>query len=145
MMRLDSKTQAIKRLKAIGLFAGAGGVTGGVRAAGIVVIAALDSHQRSGHTYRANDGQIPRYRDVIDAADFGVPQRRRRLVLIALRGVPDRLVPAITPDDKDLRVFATKRTVRQAFAEVEGLGTDLLHKPRWNYPDRVRERIQAIP
>jgi DNA (cytosine-5)-methyltransferase 1 len=78
---------------------------------------------------------------VIDAADFGVPQRRRRLILVALRGVSDQAVPALTKEAPSRRV-----SVRQAFSRLRTVtAKDPLHRPRTDYPELVAQRIAAIP
>ncbi|HAT33513.1 MAG TPA: DNA (cytosine-5-)-methyltransferase [Janthinobacterium sp.] len=66
---------------------------------------------------------------VIDAADYGVPQRRRRLVLLASRHGPIRL---LSPEE----IGATKKTVRDAIGNLASLeagqvnDSDILHKAR---------------
>jgi len=83
---------------------------------------------------------------IVDAADFGVPQRRRRLVLIALRGVRDEAVPLLTSDHPLVAPFASRQTVRDAFATLKAIpADDRLHRPRTNYPELVARRIAAIP
>jgi DNA (cytosine-5)-methyltransferase 1 len=84
--------------------------------------------------------------DVVDAASFGVPQRRRRLALIAIRGLADAEVPTLTIDHPSLTQFAQRKTVRQAFAVLSVPHTvDELHTPRFGYPEIVARRIAAIP
>lgn len=73
---------------------------------------------------------------VVDAADHGVPQRRRRLLAMAVAGVPDDDVRWPVPDPEG-------RTVRSAFADLPELGTETLHHDRV-YPDVVLERIRHI-
>ncbi len=75
-------------------------------------------------------------RDVLNAADYGVPQRRRRFILVAGLG-------AKIPFGK----FAQrKRTVREAFAR---LGKGAKHDPLHNFPERrsdeVKQRIRLTP
>lgn len=76
---------------------------------------------------------------ILDAADYGVPQRRRRLVMVAYRGA----TPAI--DWVGLR--EKKATVEEAIKHLElpGQSGDELH----DYPDKrsssVLERIRATP
>lgn len=73
---------------------------------------------------------------VLDAADYGVPQRRRRLILVAGRSEE---IPfgSMAP---------TKRTVRQAFSR---LGARARKDPLHNLPEersaKIMERIRAIP
>lgn len=85
--------------------------------------------------------------DVVDAADFGVPQRRRRLVMIALRGWRDEDVPVLSPDNLLVRPHITRRTVADALAMVaqEAHVDDPLAKPRTDYAPLVARRIAAIP
>lgn len=84
--------------------------------------------------------------DVVDAASFGVPQRRRRLLLLAMRGVPDEQVPPIFPGHPALAGHCASATVRTAFADLgEGSLNDRLHTPRVNYPNQVARRIAAVP
>jgi DNA (cytosine-5)-methyltransferase 1 len=84
--------------------------------------------------------------DVVDAADFGVPQRRRRLVLIALKDVPDDDVPALESDHPALRRLRRRATVRQALKRVRlHARRDPLARPRTKYPPTVAKRIAAIP
>lgn len=83
---------------------------------------------------------------VVDAANFGVPQRRRRLVLIALLGVADEDVPELDPGAAPLRRFSKPSTVRDALRLVrERAKGDPLAKPKTDYPDIVARRIAAIP
>jgi len=84
--------------------------------------------------------------DVVDAADFGVPQRRRRLVLIALKGVSDQDVPKLTPKHPRLRGLKRRRTVREVLRLVRRKARkDPLARPRTSYPQLVAKRIAAIP
>jgi DNA (cytosine-5)-methyltransferase 1 len=86
------------------------------------------------------------WHDVVDAAKFGVPQRRRRLVLIALKGFPDEAVPALDHEDPLLRNHCEERTVRDAFRLLRRRRDgDVLSSPRLNYPKIVADRIAAIP
>jgi len=54
---------------------------------------------------------------IVDAADFGVPQRRRRLVLVAIKGIALELIPDLT--SPSIRT-APHQTVREAFAALGG-------------------------
>jgi DNA (cytosine-5)-methyltransferase 1 len=84
--------------------------------------------------------------DVVDAADFGVPQRRRRLVLIGLKGVRDENAPRLSTRNPRLRNLRRPRTVRDVLALVRRRGRkDALARPRRNYPPVVAKRIAAIP
>jgi DNA (cytosine-5)-methyltransferase 1 len=84
--------------------------------------------------------------DIVDAASFGVPQRRKRLALIAIKGLADAEVPALTVEHPSLAEFAQRQTVRQAFATpVDSSVPDDLNAPRLVYPEIVARRIAAIP
>jgi DNA (cytosine-5)-methyltransferase 1 len=74
---------------------------------------------------------------VLDAAKFGVPQRRKRLILVGSRTSAVRL--AATNN--------TTYTVRTAFAQLAQLKDpeDPLHNRRSNHSPRVMEIIRAIP
>lgn len=81
---------------------------------------------------------------VRDAADFGVPQRRRRCIMFAARSA--RAVKAFVERD----VTTTKRTVFDALADLEVLEsgqaseTDPLHRARVHLPIAL-ERLRNIP
>jgi DNA (cytosine-5)-methyltransferase 1 len=77
----------------------------------------------------------------VNAVDFGVPQRRRRLIVVALRGLRSKLPKALTPADPETPV-----SVRSAFEELErnDLRDDALSSTR-EVSDTVRRRIEAIP
>jgi DNA (cytosine-5)-methyltransferase 1 len=81
---------------------------------------------------------------IVDAAHFGVPQTRRRLVLIAIRGLKDHQVPALTPDHPLLCRRVARRTVRQVLDGLVRLRGDKLHTSR-KYSSMVARRIAAIP
>jgi DNA (cytosine-5)-methyltransferase 1 len=74
---------------------------------------------------------------VVDAADFGVPQRRRRLVLIASR---IGKVQFPVPD-------CGQKTVRQAFEKLGAPNKrgDLLHESKVERCDRISRLIAAVP
>jgi DNA (cytosine-5)-methyltransferase 1 len=81
---------------------------------------------------------------VANAADFGVPQRRKRLVLLAIYGIQDYEIPPLIAEPVDPNTFR-KATVREAFVKLPELDSgDELHVSR-TYPPKVFERIQAIP
>lgn len=85
--------------------------------------------------------------DIVDAADFGVPQRRRRLVLIALKGLDDDGVPQLARKHHLLRSLRRRRTVREVLRQVRIRADreDQLARPRVDYPSPVAKRIAAIP
>lgn len=74
---------------------------------------------------------------VLDAADYGVPQRRRRVFLVGSRVGPISLAPPVS----------NRRTVRSAIGDLPHAGSsgDPLH----DFPERrgkkVRKRISMIP
>lgn len=83
---------------------------------------------------------------VVDAANFGVPQRRRRLVLIALKGVADEVVPELDAGSDLVSHLSKRMTVRDVLRLVrENAQDDVLAKPKSNYPKIVARRIAAIP
>ncbi|WP_434811519.1 DNA cytosine methyltransferase [Microbacterium sp. bgisy189] len=77
---------------------------------------------------------------VVDARDFGVPQRRRRYILLATRGSRHPLPETLGDPD------SPRATVRSAFEEMadEGVGDDpLMAVPRVS--QIVQDRIEAVP
>jgi DNA (cytosine-5)-methyltransferase 1 len=75
---------------------------------------------------------------VLDSADFGTPQQRRRLVLVAARGEK----PGVAGGD------AERRTVRDAIGGLAGRAGrsgDPLHDHGEQRAERVRAVIAAIP
>lgn len=79
---------------------------------------------------------------VVDAADYLTPQRRRRLVLSAVRGCADEDVPALRPATS---LEPRPKWVCHAFATLPSLDSgDRLHlTPK--YPKEILDRIRAIP
>ncbi len=77
---------------------------------------------------------------VVDASDYGVPQRRRRLVLMAIR---DGTVPTEWWSPSS----TTQRTVRDAIAMLPAAGHsgDVLHDVTESRSATVMERIRATP
>lgn len=86
---------------------------------------------------------------VVRASDFGVPQTRRRLVLIALRGRRDEDMPNLTPDHRALKGRHLKPpTVRIVLDSVArgAEAIDPLMKRRTKFGTRtVATRIANIP
>jgi len=74
---------------------------------------------------------------VLDAADFGVPQRRRRLVLVASRVGEVSLASASGP----------RATVRDALDQLADVGAsgDPLHDHGEHRSERIRDLIKLIP
>jgi DNA (cytosine-5)-methyltransferase 1 len=81
----------------------------------------------------------------VNAVDFGVPQRRRRLIIVALRGRRRSLPTAISPLGLDGPV-PPEATVAGAFAQLatELHADDPLSVQRVVHP-KVLERIKAVP
>jgi DNA (cytosine-5)-methyltransferase 1 len=76
---------------------------------------------------------------VVNASDFGVPQRRKRLILIALKG---KEVPVGW-----INYQSERRTVRDAIGHLKPAGTsgDLLHDIPENRTPAMMSRIKATP
>lgn len=84
--------------------------------------------------------------EIVDAASFGVPQRRRRLVLIALRDKGDEAVPRLDRGHAALRCSRRNSTVREVLRLVrKHCKGDPLARGRTEYPVIVAQRIAAIP
>jgi DNA (cytosine-5)-methyltransferase 1 len=77
----------------------------------------------------------------VNATEFGVPQRRKRLIILALRGRRTALPNSLTTTDPETPV-----TVRQAFAELKehASSNDPLAIPRV-LPATILRRVKAIP
>lgn len=73
----------------------------------------------------------------LNAADYGVPQRRRRLVMLAVQGA------AVPPPGKG----STRMTVRQAIGALAPAGKsgDALHDVEERRTEAVQELIAAVP
>lgn len=76
---------------------------------------------------------------VLNAADFGVPQRRRRMIFMAIRGDTTPTIPKPTT--------LVPLTVREAIGRIspglEGIAAEL-HHMRQNLSPKVLERVRAI-
>jgi DNA (cytosine-5)-methyltransferase 1 len=83
---------------------------------------------RRGYSYRAQ---------VCDAADYGVPQRRLRMILIAQRGA----TPEFAKVDK------ARTTVKDAIGALQrpGQGQDPLHDYAVSRSEEVTKRITLVP
>lgn len=86
--------------------------------------------QRRGMDYRPTYG-------VLNAADYGVPQRRHRLILVAGRRFE---IPLAQP-------AGAKTTVRDAIGNMPraGMSGDALHDFPEHHEPRVRELIERVP
>jgi DNA (cytosine-5)-methyltransferase 1 len=79
--------------------------------------------------YKVNDA-------ILDAADYGVPQRRKRLILVAGRGAKIPFGPPESP----------RPSVKAAFAKLGRLAkTDPLHNLPENRAGKVKKLIREIP
>lgn len=74
---------------------------------------------------------------ICDAADYGVPQRRRRMILLTGKGTRPNFASTV----------AKRRSVRDAIGALPqpGRGTDPLHDYSIPRRDIVMQRIEAIP
>lgn len=83
---------------------------------------------------------------MVNAVDFGVPQRRRRLILVAARGTPSQEFPDRLEDWLPDRFDRRQSTVRDALKAAGRLGRkdDELHHDRV-YPPMVLRRIRSVP
>lgn len=74
--------------------------------------------------------------DVLDAADYGVPQRRRRFILLAGRGAAIPFAPEAS----------RKRTVRETLRKLgKRAKRDPLHNAPEQRSERVKKLIRLIP
>lgn len=87
--------------------------------------------------------------DVLDAADYGVPQRRRRLIVVASR-VSQPVLPVPTHGDPASSGRPAWLTVRTAIGSLAPLASgevdpgDVYHRARRHSPLTLR-RLRAIP
>lgn len=74
---------------------------------------------------------------VLDVADYGVPQRRKRMILLGSR------FGAVSPT----RVASERRTVRDAIGKIAAAGSsgDELHDLPEQRSERIRQLIEGIP
>jgi DNA (cytosine-5)-methyltransferase 1 len=72
--------------------------------------------------------------NLYNAANFGVPQQRERVIIIAVRG--QRGVPHLTPTHSQIASFGLPswRTLRDAIGDLPGSPCDHLHFP----PERLK-------
>lgn len=77
----------------------------------------------------------------VDATEFGVPQRRKRLIILALRGLRTMLPPSLTNSNPEVPT-----TVRDAFQKLKTqLPADDPLNARRVLSNTVLKRVQAIP
>jgi DNA (cytosine-5)-methyltransferase 1 len=83
---------------------------------------------------------------IVDATQFGVPQRRRRLIVVAVRGGTRTLPDSLTDLLPDWFAAAGLRTAGEALASVADVdpGLDALHRPR-QPSSVVAARLAALP
>ena len=82
----------------------------------------------------------------VDAADFGVPQRRRRLIALGVRGRRAADLPGQLADALPATFDVSPRTAGEAIAVAGPIDetTDPVHRARRPKP-HVLERLRAIP
>lgn len=95
---------------------------------------------------RASRGGYGVRRFVVDAADFGVPQRRRRLIVIGVQGLDSNSIAddiaTLLPGDFDRSPQAAGPAIARAGSIASS--NDALHRARRPTPI-VRQRLAAIP
>jgi DNA (cytosine-5)-methyltransferase 1 len=82
----------------------------------------------------------------VDAASFGVPQRRNRLIMLATPTANSAALPESLTDALPYRFDRSLQTAGQCLAKSEDAyhSTDPLHQPRRSAPELIA-RIRAIP
>lgn len=79
-------------------------------------------------------------KDVLDASQFGVPQRRKRMIFLAVYGGPKPTIPEAT--------VSKAVTVRDAIAGLprwNAKNAPVLHRWRQHFSEAVKQRIKCIP
>lgn len=78
---------------------------------------------------------------VVNAVDFGVPQKRRRLIILALRGLRSKLPESLTPTDPEVPT-----SVREAFSTLmREVDSDDPLNQYVESGEKVMRRIRAVP
>jgi DNA (cytosine-5)-methyltransferase 1 len=95
----------------------------------------IDDFRRALHKlgYKTNQG-------VLDAANFGVPQRRRRMIFIGLLGEVQPPIPEATHS-----VPVTVRDVLEHLPSWDAPDAPALHRMRQRFSPEVQKRINRIP
>jgi len=79
--------------------------------------------------------------DVLDASNFGVPQRRKRMILLGTRiGTVDFAQPVKRAKTVRDAIHALRKPKSKA-----GTGDDTLHVSNTNRSERIKELIRSIP
>lgn len=78
----------------------------------------------------------------VNAADYGVPQRRKRLIIIAARGLRTHLPEDLKPKTNQ-KVQSTVGAAFKALA-AEQAADDALDRHR-NLSDKTKRRVEAVP
>lgn len=77
----------------------------------------------------------------VNAVSFGVPQNRKRLIILAMRGLRTQLPTELSETDPE-----EPRTVRQAFTQLaQEVATDDPLNVSRTLPEDVLQRVKAIP
>ncbi|MFI7585059.1 DNA cytosine methyltransferase [Kocuria sp. M1N1S27] len=78
---------------------------------------------------------------LVNAMEFGVPQKRKRLIILALKGLRSPLPETLANTDPEWPV-----TVRETFRQLSGKVSpdDPLSQPRV-LPENILKRVRAIP
>jgi DNA (cytosine-5)-methyltransferase 1 len=93
------------------------------------------------------DAQILGYRVAtysVDAVDFGVPQKRKRLIVLGVRGRRSRALPKSLAELLPVDFDQSHHTVAEAFASIQSNADDTLQRSRELTP-LIRRRISSIP
>lgn len=92
----------------------------------------LRSVARLGYSVNQNNVQV------VDAADYGVPQRRRRMIFLAFKG-------GQIGEARRSKMVTVRKSLKKAGIKPVGHADDPLHDHLPRRSDRVREVIKNIP